>query len=101
MHTEPYDYYLLLHDINKIHAEKKKDSYKDIEKRLDDYKKKYGVNVSYNSLIAKLLLVKIELEDKQSKKNDLIDELNEKCLHIRKDYVEKKMRKIFEHSLKL
>jgi hypothetical protein len=92
MHTEPYDYHLILHDINKTLAERKKDTWKDIEKRLEDYKKKYGQNQSYFSLFNKFILVKLDLEEKQGRKNDLVDELNEKVFKFKNNFVEQKMR---------
>mmetsp|Transcript_28494 Transcript_28494/g.25366 ORF Transcript_28494/g.25366 Transcript_28494/m.25366 type:complete len:125 (+) Transcript_28494:146-520(+) len=88
MHSETYEYYLILYQINRALHEKKKDILKDLEKRINDMKKKYGENQTYNSLYAKYLLVKLELEEKDSKKNEIVDLLNKKFLSVKKDYTE-------------
>ena len=93
MHSETYEYYLILYQINRALHEKKKDILKDLEKRINDMKKKYGASQTYNSLYAKYLLVKLELEEKDSKKNEIIDLLNKNFLNVKKDYTEVKKRK--------
>lgn len=66
----------------------------DVEKRLNNFKKKFGENRSYRSLLAKYLLSKIDLEDRLSKKNDTLEKLNKEFLNVKKDYSEIKKSKI-------
>jgi ACT domain-containing protein len=90
MNTQPYDYYLLLFDINKALGDKNKDALKDIEKKITEFKKRWGEPLIYQSLQAKYQLVRLELEDRQGKKNDILDEINKAYFNIYTDYPEPK-----------
>jgi hypothetical protein len=91
MNTQPYDYYLLLHDINRALGERDKDALKDIEKKLNEMKKRWGeYQQFYKSLLAKYHLARLELEDRQGKKNDILDEINKAYFNFYSDYPEPK-----------
>jgi hypothetical protein len=82
----------LLNDINRLHSERNKNDWKDVEKRLEDYKKRWGAYARYKSLHQRSLLAKLDVEDRTGKRNDYLEEFNKAYLSLRTDFPEPKKR---------